>query len=178
MLEGNFFFRGEYANHSAWYEWPFMRGSLLYWSESQGGKFSSIYLMGNPIIWFVGLIGVMIGLFVVVRSLLFRAEGNLLRSPLFFLVVCYAMFFLPFLFVARFTLLYHYFPSLIFSIILFAVLFEGVLSRFPKKTARVLLAGILLLVFAGFLLYLPLSYGIPLFADEFFFRMFLPIWQM
>ena len=83
----------------------------------------------------------------------------------------YAIFFLPFSLISRPLFLYHYLTALIFSIILFAVFLEGMLSFFSARKAKILLFSFCVVVVLVFFYFAPLTYGIPLTEEGFFARM-------
>ena len=182
MFLHNVYIQAEHPYHSAWYTWPLLARPIAYVIENQGVKTQYIYLMGNPVVWWGTSLALLALMYWALRTYIFplreKAPAILYSKATMFLLLGYIVFLVPFASISRLMFLYHYFSSFVFAIMLGAVFVDGALSRFPTKTARVFLAGILLLVFAGFLLYLPLSYGISLSAGEFFFRMFLPTWQI
>jgi len=167
---------------SNWYGWPFMVRPVHYFEESQGDKTSYIFLFGNPIIWWLGIIGVIGVLYLWIKNFFYSFK---LKLPPFFysdnlriLFFCYLVYLIPFAAIERFMLIYHYLPALVFSIILFSVFFEGILEMFfSKKKANFLFFGLLILVFISFLFFSPLTYGFPLGERGFQLRMWLPTWS-
>lgn len=110
---------------SKWYEWPFMKKIFLYYTSGNGKE---IYMMGNPVIWYWGTISVIAWLILIFRL------GMSETRPARVLLAGYLFALIPLSVVQRFTFLSHYFTALIFSILLFACLFDFALSRIDETT--------------------------------------------
>ena len=141
---------------SPWYQWPIIWWPMWYFSGTgylSGDMISSISCMGNPAVWWTGLIAL---IFVLVASAWKR------RAPQMWLIVLigFASQFLPWVLVPRSTFIYHYFASVPF-IILCTVLMLGWLRKRSetafKWTGIVLLAAALVL----FIMFYPLESGMP-----------------
>jgi len=183
MLASNLGSTMTYYYQSDWYSWPFMIRPIHYFQESQGDKISHIFLFGNPIIWWLGIIGVIGILYLWIKN--FFCSFKLKLPSSFYsensrvLFLCYLVYLLPFAAIERFLLIYHYLPALIFSIILFSVFFDGILETFfSKKKANFLFLGLLILIFLSFLYFSPLTYGTPLTENGFQLRMWLDTWAL
>ncbi|MBI5913410.1 hypothetical protein HY839_03130 [Candidatus Azambacteria bacterium] len=140
---------------SSWYEWPFMQRPLLYYSGSSG---ESIILAGNPVVWIFGTCAVV---FAAIRLL--RARKNWLRENKIVAILFFSYIFslLPFIvFVRRTTFLYHYFPALLFSIVLSAVLADELVRAVPLRWRRAAIGAICVAVVGGFLFAARNTYGI------------------
>ena len=129
---------------SRWYEWPFMRKPIWYWTHSENLKQANIYLTGNPLIWWSVLISVAAGLLMVLKKQKMR---------FYFLLTGFFLNLLPFAGVSRVTFLYHYLPALTFGILTFAVLTEKIFKN------NYLYFSFLALVILVFLAISPISYG-------------------
>ena len=172
-----------YYYQSDWYGWPFMVRPVHYFKEFQDDKTSYIFLLGNPIIWWLGIVGVIGILYLWIKNFFYSFK---LKLPPFFysgnlriLLFGYFVYLIPFAAIERFVLIYHYLPALVFSIIIFSVFFEGILETFfSKKKANFLFFILLLLVFLSFLFFSPLTYGFPLNEEGFQLRMWLPTWSL
>jgi dolichyl-phosphate-mannose-protein mannosyltransferase len=142
---------------SPWYQWPFMWKSVIFFGTSMGAGFIS--LVGNPVVWGGAFALALIGIFLTARELMRHRES---RTVPLMLVLWYLTALLPFALVGRVTFLYHYFPALLFSICIAAILIERFLARQPKSVRAICaVAGLLLLAF-GFLLSSPYTYGFAL----------------
>ena len=113
------------------------------------------------------------------RSFFYKYQvPELLRSRgILVLFAGYLALFLPFISIQRFTLLYHYFPALLFAIMIFSVFFETLLMKLPKDIRLASYAAVLALVVISFIYFLPLSLGIPISQEQVADRLWLPSWR-
>lgn len=156
MYSANAGLTAGHPDGSKWYEWPLVRKPVFYWVKAMPPKTASIYLIGNPIIWLLVLLGVVGSIFI----MLFPEKTRLKLPPLIYLFLFgYFLNLLPFILVKRVAFLYHYLPALIFGILILALWVEKFLLAAPRKA---LYLGLLILIVVGFLVMAPLSYGIPL----------------
>jgi dolichyl-phosphate-mannose-protein mannosyltransferase len=133
--------RGLTADHpftSEWYQWPINQKPIYYWLGSPG----QIWLVGNPLVWFLALVGI-------IFTLLRRPKTSTQK----FLLFGYFANLLPFVFIGRVMFIYHYFPALIFAILALAYL----LDRRIKKAQYI---GLMFIVSAFFIFMSPVTYGI------------------
>jgi len=141
---------------SEWYEWPIIWWPMWYFSGTAympEGTISSISCMGNPAVWWSGLIAL---IFILVAGAWKR------RAPREWLIVLigFASQFLPWVLVPRSTFIYHYFASVPF-IILCTVLALDCLrkqDKFAFKWASGALIALAVILFAAFY---PLESGLP-----------------
>lgn len=94
---------------SPWWSWPLnARPVYLYTSDEENGFVSRIYLIGNPIISWFGVLGILGSLVYIYKT----------RSRLLAIVVfSYLVFFVPWALSPRIMFLYHYLPSIPFMAI-------------------------------------------------------------
>jgi len=154
-----------------WWGWPWMNSPLFYWSES--GKV--IYLIGNPIIWW--LTSILFLSFLVLPVLMYFSDLSIVKkvqkeeeravvSPTkiqFQLVlIAYFVSFLPLIVVSRPLFLYHYFTPLIFSIIYVSLWLDyiGWLKPHSLFRQRMSVYFVLFAVVVSFYLIIPLTYGL------------------
>lgn len=143
----------EHPYSSKWYQWPLDKKALWYWNKNEKDTAANIYLLGNPLVWLLVLVGVIFSVFGLVIKKIRKKEIN----PLIYLFLLgYFANLLPYVFVERTTFIYHYLPSLIFGILILALLFEQI------KIPRALYVVSLIIVASVFLLLSPLNYGFPL----------------
>jgi len=120
---------------SAWWSWPLLEKPVyLYMSDEIGGFVSRIYAMGNPIIFWFGLVSVIISIF----YSYFEKNKNLA-----FVVFAYLIFFVPWAASPRIMFLYHYLPSIPFM----AIAIAYILRRNPKTIAYFLVPSALLFIY-------------------------------
>ncbi len=171
---------------SAWWSWPGMKRPVYYWQgpKTDESKQGNIYLLGNPVVWW----GILLGLIAIVavyarRPRVFKGWHLVLG----FLAAGYLLNFLPFIGIHRVMFLYHYFLAFIFSLA-FVVIGLGIAAgwmhenpnrpwSFNSRKSAAIYFGILVLAIAGFLYFLPLSYGIPLSPESLDQRQWLDSWR-
>lgn len=133
---------------SPWWSWPIMEKPVWLYVANLGSQVANIYASGNPIIFWGGLASVVSSVVVFVK----RRD-----RALFFLIVSYLGFFLPWAFSPRIMFLYHYLPSIPFMVLLLGWL----LAKIWESKKEILVIGYLALVLLVFILYYPLWTGIP-----------------
>ena len=109
---------------SRWYQWIFDARPILYFRDmdsyaAQGLK-SAIAAMGSPLVCWLGLVCLVIAAVQMVR----RRCGRAL-----FLVTGYCSQLLPWLLITRTTFNYHYFPSILFLVLLICYAFNDLMDR-------------------------------------------------
>lgn len=136
---------------SPWWEWPFLvRPIYLYTSNEIGGMVSRIYAMGNPLVFWFGLMSVAIS------AIYAYIERN---KKLGLVIFGYLIFFTPWALSPRIMFLYHYLPSIPFL----AIAAGYVLRRNPK-----LIFGYLFICLLVFFYFYPHWAGlqVPLWLDK------------
>ncbi len=141
---------------SPFYEWPLIIKPMWYYSGKDfmpDGWVSSIYAMGNPLVWWGGFLAL---IFVTVR-LFSKSFGD--RRYLF-VVVGFLSQYLPWTLVHRSTFIYHYFASVPFIILATAIFFEWLRRiRHEVYIRAVWIYGIVALLLFG--MFYPLMSGTP-----------------
>jgi predicted membrane-bound dolichyl-phosphate-mannose-protein mannosyltransferase len=129
---------------SPWYTWPFLgRPIWLYTKEVGQGLISNIYAMGNPVIFWIGVVSITLSVY------LAYVEKN---KKLALVVFSYLLFFVPWAASPRIMFLYHYLPSIPFM----AIAIAFILRRNPKLIPWTAVAGAL-----AFFYFFPRFTGIP-----------------
>ncbi|KAJ9068761.1 Dolichyl-phosphate-mannose--protein mannosyltransferase 4 [Entomophthora muscae] len=113
------------------WQWPFTHRGCSYWTRDATKE--QIYLLGNPIGYWVGTgVAILFLVYVAVDQLFMRRGIDTLR-PLFrkrvynsglFLVMGYLLHYLPFFPMGRQLFLHHYLPALIFKYLLLGAAFQ------------------------------------------------------
>ena len=139
---------------SRWYQWPAIMRPMLYYFQIYGGVGSqSICAMGNPLVWWVGIPAFIYILYLAIKK---KEHGAI------FLCIAYLAQYVPWIFIARMTFIYHYFPCVPFLALMIGYCFlklkDMVLSKkiLDEKSFYCLV-----------LIYAAASYGL--------FQMFLPV---
>ena len=172
------------ANHyygTPFYDWPMLRMPLLYATDivdnalinvgifgSNGGSnilTSSISCMGNPFIWWTGIPCIF---FCIYRFLIKKDR----RAG--FLVAAYLAQYLPWFFVSRLTFIYHYFPAVLFMFLMMAYCLDMLRRRFTW--GRWVVYGYLGVAVVFFLIFYPVTSGIPASQDYQFSLRWLADW--
>lgn len=158
---------------SKWYSWPIMARPIFDWQQAlEGGqKTARIYLLGNPLIWWLGLLCVVFIFFVLIDELRSKKK-TIYFEPLLVLMIGYIFNLLPYVLITRPAFLYHYFPSFIFM-----TLMSGFVLWFFFKNKPVVLVLIFLVIIQSFIYFAPLSYGLPLTDSQFEARMWFKSWK-
>ena len=139
---------------SQWYTWPWLQRPIYYWNQNFGnGQEGRIYLLGNPIIWWISSIA-MLWLLLTLLSRWFLREGNASAAKL--IAGGYLFNLLPFIGITRVMFLYHYFSALIFALLALGYVIDSTSGKTKKATW----VAILLLSVLAFFYFAPLSYGL------------------
>lgn len=139
-------------------EWIFAIRPVWYFVHYVGDKIQNIYVQGNPLILWVGLVAFVLQLRYLLKF----------KYSIFFVI--YSIFTFPWLFSPRIMFYYHYLPSITFLCVILAWL----LSTLPKSVRNISLA----LFALSLLLISPMLYGfaMPHFYWDTLFGIF-PSWK-
>lgn len=140
---------------SPWYEWPLIIKPMWYYSSDIAytgrGFVSSISCMGNPAVWWTGLVALIVMLIVLcVRA---RTQWTALL-----IAIGFASQFLPWVLVPRSTFIYHYFASIPFLILAIVWLLDLLAQRAPAVT-EFLSITLACAALALFIMFYPLESG-------------------
>lgn len=141
----------EHYYGSPFYEWPVIWMPLLYAHDMvTETTVSAISCMGNPAIWWVGIV---CPVFLLFRFIITKDKQA------GFLCIAYAAQYVPWIFIGRITFIYHYFPAILFIILMIGYTMNYINGHFKcgKRTITIYL-GIVLVVF---FLFFPLISGYP-----------------
>src|SRR3989344_69685 len=137
---------------SPWWSWPLNLYPVWYFVEYQGDKIANIFASGNPIVFWFGLVGIILSIWEYFKT---RSEKLLI------LILGYLIFWLPWALSPRIMFLYHYSPSVPFLSLALGYQLNKIYQAGQKK----LLIFLLILMFLGFVLMFPFLTGIPLPKD-------------
>src|SRR5574341_1461048 len=175
------FKKGE--NGSPAYGWPFGNKSINYRWDKDGAAVRYVYLQGNPVIWDASLIAVIISVSLVIGRYVWHIDGR--DNPIFSLIYIFLFMYLAYMVIMlridRVMYLYHYFVPLLFSMILFALIFSYLFSENISQNQAFLFTATLVLVLeitAAYAFFSPLTYHDPLTNQEFMRRMWSSLWEL
>jgi dolichyl-phosphate-mannose--protein O-mannosyl transferase len=138
---------------SEWWQWPLMTKPLWAYDGHQyfnlpGDKVSSIFLMGNPAVFWVGILGVITAFIMAVRKR---------DKKMVVVFTAIAAQYLPWMLVHRLTFIYHFFSILPFVILAIVYAIKNMVENDPqtKYIVYAYLAVVLLL----FICFYPIISG-------------------
>jgi dolichyl-phosphate-mannose-protein mannosyltransferase len=135
---------------SAWYEWPLMIKPL--WLYGGGGlpagESSTIVLLGNPAIWWVGIPAVLVAMII---SFIERNR----KMVVVFLAMAFQ--YVPWMLVTRITFIYHFFSCIPFVMLSIVYVMRYLILRNP--VLKYFMWGYLGVVAGLFVLYYPVLSG-------------------
>ncbi|UQZ34754.1 phospholipid carrier-dependent glycosyltransferase [Paenibacillus sp. PK3_47] len=130
---------------SSWWEWPFMKRPVWFFSGGEGlpeGKVSSIVTIGNPLIWWTGILAMLATVWITLK----RKD----KSQYMIWIGFFSQY-VPWMLVPRETFLYHYFAMVPFMILSIVYIMKLIDSKFPRAAyIRYAYVGIALLLFVMF----------------------------
>ncbi|KAI8065544.1 glycosyltransferase family 39 protein [Gongronella butleri] len=147
-------------------DWPFLRRGINFW----GKDFKTIYLLGNPLVYWSASVAVF-SYFAVMACLLlldkrgvkteFRGLRAFYERSSGFFVSGWFLHYFPFFLMGRQLFLHHYMPSLYFSILTFAVAFDLVTIRLVQRKRLVAAFAWLMVIVYAYRCFVPVTYGEP-----------------
>ncbi len=151
---------------SPWYLWPLGIKPVWYYDGKVAeGMVSSIALHSNPIIWWVGIVGMIYACKEVIVE----------RSKAYsFLIVAILSVYLPYAFVPRIMFLYHYFPVVPLMILCLV----GFIKMLDTKTRRPAYIWFSAVSIAAFAFFYPIYSGLLVPEWYAFLTQWLPCWQL
>lgn len=145
-------------------EWFWMKSGIRMssWSESA----VRFYMLGNPVIWWLGSLSIIINIIIIFTYRMCRIRKNYIteeREQTVFeervkvIVGAWAFNYLPFFAMGRVTYTHHYYPALVMSILSIGILLEHIIRQ--KERAYFLQYIVLGMSVIAFLYFSPFSYG-------------------
>jgi len=172
---------------SPWWSWPLMLTPFHYYASVSDGLRVSIVALGNPAIWWFGILVTVIAVYRLVKpkhqliddfkcNVKSKSKVTLVKAKeshnanyqlnqtnhnyvLLFLLIAYAMQFLPWVFVTRVIFIYHYFPSVPFVVLLITWFFKTQLKH------RAWAIGYAVMALGLFVMFYPVLSGMPVSWD-------------
>jgi dolichyl-phosphate-mannose-protein mannosyltransferase len=150
-----------HAFASSWWTWPLMLRPLwLYVSTLPNSTTSTITIMGNPLVWWVGftcLIG--ISIFALVKIV--RATDNRLGEiglPALFVITFFFFQWVPYMFISRITFIYHFYLNVPFLCLATAYFIN---KYWSNKWVKLVAIAYFTSTVALFALFYPVISGTP-----------------
>ncbi len=156
----------EHYYSTPFYEWPVIWMPLLDANDAVDAvKVSAVSTMGNPAIWWVGI---PCQLYVFFRWIIKRDKKA------GFLCIAYLAQYVPWMSVSRITFIYHYFPAILFVILMmgYTILHITEHFRWGKKAVTAYLA----IAICCFFIFFPLISGLPVSREYGFSLRWLKDW--
>lgn len=168
---------------SQWNTWFWMERPIAYYYKEifeNGKKFIyDVHAIGNPILWWLSSLSIIpvFGFFIynTIQFCQNKLKINHHFWFLFYLIINYAINYLPWAMIKRCLFLYHYMVAFVFSIMALAWILERSLNskfKLVKNTAKALI----ILIIIAFLFWLPLYLGLPLLPLEYKIRIWSTNW--
>ncbi|PVU97499.1 hypothetical protein BB561_000513 [Smittium simulii] len=161
MVETNNELVGSHPFASRPDRWPLLYRGTAYW----GGKGAVIYMLGNPIVYWLSTISMVIYILLFgVNHLYYKRTGSELvpiyNVNIVLLIMGYALHYFPFYMIKRELFMHHYLVALWFSIVAFACILDNMLSIPRSKMFKYLVYGIAVaLIVNAFIVFYPISYA-------------------
>jgi len=175
----------EGENGSPFFYWPLGARAINYrWETSDGTLYQYLYLVANPAVWFVALIGTFIGVIIFFAPIFLPSvRGGLrYRRHLAVFLGLYVSYMGAISQIDRVMYLYHYFLPLLFSFLITATVFMELkhVGSWKLTDARknLLLLVLTVCVFSSYIFYAPLSYYRPIGNEEVMKRAIFPLWEL
>ena len=139
---------------SEWYTWPIMTKPVWYYVGYYGGNVkSTIVGIGNPAIWWFGILAT---LFVLVSSIFKRKKETL------FILVFILCTYLPYVFIGRAMFMYHYFPTLPFVMLAIVAFMKWITEKLKNNSFYIFYIALVILLF---LIFYPVASGMLTTSD-------------
>ncbi|NLB29014.1 MAG: phospholipid carrier-dependent glycosyltransferase [Clostridiales bacterium] len=111
----------EHPYSSWWYQWIVNQRPILYYLDYlDGGARSAFAAFGNPVVWWGGLVAMLVMIF---RSIFYRNARALV------ILIGYLAQLVPWMLISRIVFAYHYFPSTVFLVLGISHMFDTIYER-------------------------------------------------
>jgi dolichyl-phosphate-mannose-protein mannosyltransferase len=136
---------------SVWYQWPIMQKPLWYYGgQAPLGKASLIVALGNPAVWWVGIIAIISTLWIGLK----KKDKTVL-----FLFIAMCANYVPWMLIARLTFIYHFFAMLPFMIFCIVYVIRHVKESNPRSNLDPLVYSYYAVVLGLFIMFYPILSG-------------------
>jgi dolichyl-phosphate-mannose-protein mannosyltransferase len=146
---------------SSWWSWPLMLRPLwLYVAYLPSGVKSTIVLLGNPAVWWVGFVSV-ISILVIAVSKIAKSAGNRLGNvglPAIFILAFFFFQWVPYMLISRITFIYHFYLNVPFLCLASAYFIS---KYWSSRWVKIVAIAYFAVVVALFALFYPVISGMP-----------------
>lgn len=132
----------EHPFTSNWYTWFIMKRPVWYYSGTvESGMHSTIAGIGNPIIWWTGIVGM---IYILIKGI------KKLDLNCFFIIIAILTALIPYLSINRIMFMYHYFPVLPFMMLSIVMLIKDIEEKTKFRKIYIIYSIIILIIFIYF----------------------------
>lgn len=142
MYEYHSKLEAEHPFTSNWYTWPIMQKPVWYYlGNEEQGMHSTISGIGNPVIWWSGILGMA---YVLIKGIIKRNKESLI------ILIPIITSFLPYLGINRIMFMYHYFPILPFMMLSIVTLIKDIEEKIKFKKISWIYVALIVITFIYF----------------------------
>ena len=116
-----------HEHQSRWYQWLLCLQPISYYSHFQEGGRTIVAAFTNPLVTIGGLAAIATAMYDFLRK---RVKQALV------IVVGYLAQLAPWILISRFTMAYHYYPSVVFLVLAICYVFNNMLKHCPEQKRR------------------------------------------
>ncbi len=187
MYKSNATLTATHPYSSKWYTWPFMQRPIYYWHKdvtpvppttswlSQPKFDARIYFLGNPILWLSSTLAMIYLMLDIAGNIRDRKKTDFLPK---LIVAGYIVNMLPFVGIARPMFQYHYMIGYVFAFLALIYFIDKTdYNKLRYLNKKKIFAVFMVLSMAAFIFFAPLTYGLPLSAETYNIRTWLPTWK-
>lgn len=151
------------AGPKTWCPWVLDMRPVYFSYEQYGEKAGYIYSLGNPIVFWIGLLSVsyILGKFIEER-----------KKEYLLVLLGYFIFWVPWIFSPRILFMHHYLPS-----IPFLAISLGLTLSFMKKVSKLAVVLVIFMIIFAFFYFYPITAGYPIDPDAIGKFMWLKTWR-
>lgn len=141
---------------SSWSNWPIMSKPIWYYSRVVSDTLrEGISSFGNPLVWWVGIPALIHNVYIFIKGKVSIDE----KYNSMYLIIGYLSGLLPWVFVTRITFIYHYYPSVVFVVLMIVNSFYHLSKYVSSKKFVTIVSVYAVLVFVLFIMFYPVLSG-------------------
>ncbi len=147
---------------SPWWSWPLMLKPLWLFSNTVNGTVSTIVLMGNPAIWWGGILALIVVAAKFLRGAMkarVQEQDYDYRCP--FILISFILLWIPYALITRTLFIYHFVPAVPFMIFAITYGMKELQQKVSTGKFVAVIAVVLTLAAVLFCLFYPVISGYP-----------------